>query len=321
MEWQGRFPARAVVLAAVLLFAVVGPPLQAAAGTAPCDWQPGDPHKMHWPQLPDLSFTGIDISLSQGTLADDFKCTATGPITDIHIWGSFRDDKLPNDGPGALTLELSIYSDVPAQANAWSRPGTLLWQRTFKPGEYAVALVHEGPEDWYDPTGNQYLPGNHKQAFQYNFCIDADPFTQKEGTIYWLAVRDIRTSANSNYNFGWKTTSPRYRWNDDAVFLRSASTTASWAEMTYPQRHSLEGQTLDLAFVITGDDESGVDADLGDAPDSSNSVAGAVMSTYPSNVTANFPTVYLAGSPPYGPLHLRPRAPGPATDRRRDPPI
>jgi hypothetical protein len=305
MEAQGRPCKLGVILLALLVCAAAGAPLRAAAGAVSCDWQPGDPYKMHWPQLPDLSFTGIDISLAQGTLADDFKCTATGPIRDIHIWGSFRDDVLPQDGPGALTLELSIYSDVPAQANAWSRPGTLLWQRVFKPGEYAAARVHHGPEDWYDPAANQYLPGNHQQAFQYDFCIDADPFTQKEGTIYWLAVRDLHTA--TGYTFGWKTTSPRYRWNDDAVFGRSASTSAGWTEMTYPKQHSLEGETLDLAFVITGDEENAVDADLGDAPDSSNSVAGAVMSTYPGNVTANFPTVYLAGSPPYGPLHLRPR--------------
>lgn len=42
--------------------------------------------------------------------------------------------------------------------------------------------------------------------------------------------------------------------------------------------------------------------DLGDAPDSSNSY-GVPMSAYPSGILAKFPTVYVAGSPPYGPLH------------------
>ena len=49
-------------------------------------------------------------------------------------------------------------------------------------------------------------------------------------------------------------------------------------------------------------------ADLGDAPDSSNNF-GAAMTAYPSGVQANFPTVYLTGSPPpYGPIHLTPMA-------------
>ena len=42
--------------------------------------------------------------------------------------------------------------------------------------------------------------------------------------------------------------------------------------------------------------------DLGDAPDSSNS-RGAPMTAYPG-VRAQFPTVFGAGSPPYGPRHV-----------------
>ncbi len=46
-------------------------------------------------------------------------------------------------------------------------------------------------------------------------------------------------------------------------------------------------------------------ADLGDAPDSTNSF-GMTMTAYPT-IIANFPTVYNAGSPPHGPIHWRPR--------------
>ena len=49
------------------------------------------------------------------------------------------------------------------------------------------------------------------------------------------------------------------------------------------------------------------ESDLGDAPDSTNSFgAAAAMTAYPWGVMANFPTVYQAGSPPFGPLHLAP---------------
>ncbi|MEA1907331.1 MAG: GEVED domain-containing protein [Euryarchaeota archaeon] len=47
-------------------------------------------------------------------------------------------------------------------------------------------------------------------------------------------------------------------------------------------------------------------ADLGDAPDSTNSFP-ASMTAYPG-VQANFPTVYGAGSPPHGPIHRQPKA-------------
>jgi hypothetical protein len=50
--------------------------------------------------------------------------------------------------------------------------------------------------------------------------------------------------------------------------------------------------------------------DLGDAPDSSNSY-GAGMTAYPAGgppgVVARFPTIFTAGSPPYGPLHRNPK--------------
>ena len=47
--------------------------------------------------------------------------------------------------------------------------------------------------------------------------------------------------------------------------------------------------------------------DLGDAPDSNNSF-GAAMTAFPWGVIARYPTVYVAGSPPHGPLHLKPLA-------------
>jgi hypothetical protein len=284
---------------------VPGVPIGAGQGKT-CDWVPGQPHKMHWPQLPDLGTTGIDISLAHTSLADDFKCTATGPITDIHIWGSFRNDGLPSGGPGSLTLQLSIYSDIPATTIQPSRPGNLLWARTFKPGEYSARKVHDGPEDWYDPVTNQYLPANHRQAFQYNFCINHDAFEQEEGTVYWLVVDDLTTPAAATAAgpmFGWKTTAPQYHWNDDSAYQDSTGT--GWRAMTYPKGHRYEGRTLDLAFVITGGGPL-FGSDLGDAPDSTNSFPGVSMSAYPG-VNGHFPTVYQAGSPPYGPLHRHPR--------------
>lgn len=47
------------------------------------------------------------------------------------------------------------------------------------------------------------------------------------------------------------------------------------------------------------------ESDLGDAPDSTNSF-GAAMTAYPWGVPADYPTVFLAGSPPEGPIHLSP---------------
>ena len=77
-------------------------------------------------------------------LADDFLCTATGPVGEIHIWASFADDELPKEGPESLTLTLSIHADIPAEERSWSQPGALLWTQTFAPGQYSVREVHDG---------------------------------------------------------------------------------------------------------------------------------------------------------------------------------
>jgi hypothetical protein len=270
-----------------------------------CDWNPDDAHKMHWPQLPDLGTSGMDVDMSLLFLADDFKCTATGPIDDIHFWGSFRDDVLPSDGPENLTFEITIYSDIPATENSWSMPGERLWRRTFLPGEYSIRKLKDSPEGWYDPAKELYLANNHTQAYQYNFCIKEGAFTQEQGTIYWLSVKELRPD-DAIYKFGWKTTPHQLRWNDDAVFFLAGKLVSF--PMKYPQEHEYAGESLDLAFVITSDENGQGRHDLGDAPDSSNNSPGKSMLAYPSGVTGNYPTVYEEGSPPYGPIHWLPQA-------------
>ena len=71
----------------IAFFAMVCVALYAAPARA--DWQPGDGHKMHFPQLPDED--GWDVNATMGVcLADDWMCSETGPVEDIHFWGSWK---------------------------------------------------------------------------------------------------------------------------------------------------------------------------------------------------------------------------------------
>ena len=73
-----------------------------------------------WEQLPDLSPTGMDVDATWHPetpepppliLADDFLCTETGFITDIHIWGSWINDFYPfGEDPGAVEFTFSIHN-------------------------------------------------------------------------------------------------------------------------------------------------------------------------------------------------------------------
>lgn len=227
-------------------------------GTVLADWTPADPAK--WVQLPDLSPAGIDVyATNPKVLADDFLCTQTGLITDIHIWGSWLGDYLPMEPTGGnpsasnVAFTLSLHADIPAGSQGgppYSMPGELLWEQTFEPGQFSANLYSVGPEGWYNPnTGEYFVEGDH-QAWQYNFYIDPEVAFLQEGTldnpvVYWLDVS--ATPSDSPTFFGWKTSIDH--WNDDAVWADSHQ--GPWNELRYPGGHPFEGQSIDLAFVIT----------------------------------------------------------------------
>ena len=106
---------------------------------------------------------GMDVKDSRNSivLADDFFCDTPGPITDIHIWGSWL-----SDYHGTITnFWLGIYDDVPAGTNSTggptpSHPGTnLLWSQSFPPGPpegFGRAPLFHGSETFYNPTNQTY---------------------------------------------------------------------------------------------------------------------------------------------------------------------
>lgn len=69
---------------------------------------------------------------------------------------------------------------------------------------------------------------------------------------------DLSTiQVESAWSYGWKTT--RNNWNDDAVWTDvdfgfgdtgEVVPGGSWNELRYPAGHSLEGNSIDLTFVI-----------------------------------------------------------------------
>jgi hypothetical protein len=289
------------ILSLIVVLALGSSYVQAADSSG--QWQRGGQHRMHWAQTPDEGFTGVGVSVSGLILADDFRCPADGTARDIHLWGSFRSDVLPKNGAGSLTIVLSIYGDQAGDHGVSNRPGGLLWTRTYTQGQYSTRKVHDGPEDWYDPITEAYLPADHRATYQYDFNIGCECVNLQAGHTYWLTVE--QWSSTVGCAFAWKTTARQYRWNNDALYQLNCRC-EDWVELTYPWSHEYSGQSLDLAFVVACGNEPVPGYDLGDAPDSSNNVPGSSMTAYPG-VPANFPTVYDPNSRPYGPMHRHPR--------------
>ena len=232
-----------------------------------------DPQVYKWEQLPDPSPYGIDINCQiPYILADDFRCDRSGPLTEIRVWGSWRYDNYPfGQFPDQVGFHLSIHTDIPADQNpdGYSMPGQTLWLYDMPPGTFTVDHFFEGAEGWMDPPDMYFFPGDFN-CWLYTFHIDpAEAFwqygTPDEPVIYWLDVQAYPMDPDAY--FGWKTS--EVHWNDNAVWgMGNEPYPGPWWELFYPTGHDLNGQDIDLAFGITGE-EMPLSLDFGDAPDPS----------------------------------------------------
>jgi hypothetical protein len=260
---KSLFAARGLSVIAGPIVALLLLPFQATVGRA--DWPNDNLTKYYQP--PDLTDVGYNVLAAMPPagsgvgqpiiLADDFPCTQTGPITDIHIWASWLGDSAAlNIAPVPITL--MIWSDVPASSSGPSHPGVVLWSQTFLPGGalpgyYKVVPKGFTPSPFWNPdpppAGN--IEGNDSVVWLYNFyTVPGNEFVQQgtaaAPTNYWLSV----TAGTNVVAFGWRTSAIHY--GDNAVFGHLNSTgmvpLGDWQELSSPQSPS---RSLDLAFAIT----------------------------------------------------------------------
>ncbi len=213
---------------------------------------------LKWQQLPDLGPTSMVVfaqwppAVATGVVAaNDFPCTVTGPITEIHVWGGWYQDYVPAD----LTFVLSIHDNVPVARGGGGGPGDLLWMREFSQVEFTAQPYANVLEGFYDPSGDYYEPGTDTICWEYIFYVPAgEQFTQL-GTVgspitYWLDVQAL--PAEEAY-FGWKTTTLADQWSSMSFWTEGSEPAAGpWAPLFYPGGHELTGAPLDLAFAIYG---------------------------------------------------------------------
>lgn len=237
-----------------------------AATTARADWPNANKTKYYQP--PDLTPTSYNVLAAQPPagagiglpliLADDFPCTETGFITDIHIWASWLGDTATANIPD-IPITLGFWSDVPATPGNPSHPGALLWSRTFLPGgaipgHYKKVPAGSPPSPFWnpDPFPAGSIMGTDFIVWQYNFYPDTQqPLFEQMGTAtvptnYWLSV----TAGANVVAFGWRTSADHH--GDDAVFGHLTATgipAGDWQELFDPIQ--IPSKSLDLAFALT----------------------------------------------------------------------
>jgi len=207
-----------------------------------CFWQPGDDHKMHYPQLPDE--TGWAVNATQPlVLADDFRCMQTGLIKDVHWWGAW----MQGIEGEVLSFVLSLRADIPADPPSipYSRPGITLWEVEI-PGMPGTPVDPSTMEGWYDPAQGLIIPDDHQAYFQYDVCLDEQYwFHQDSNTIYWLNITAIVEDPGAT-QWGWKSTQDH--WNDDAVYAFWGN--LDWQELYVPA----SADTIFNAFFVEFDE-------------------------------------------------------------------
>ncbi len=210
-----------------------------------CDQEPWD-HKMHYPQYPDPFgwdvYCWYDPDLFM--MGDDWMCSETGWVQDIHFWGSWYDD-LVGDIPFWV---FRIWSDVPAEQSptGYSMPGDMLWEIPIETVAGWITIVPEDPslQGWYNVPEGSLFPNNHMQYFRYDVLLPEELwFHQDEGTIYWLTITPYLADPGVTM-WGWKSSLDH--WNDAAVWGHGFP---EWYAINEPPEMQ---EPLDLAFVITG---------------------------------------------------------------------
>jgi len=205
-----------------------GPGTSCATVNCP-QWQN---HKMHFPQLPDT--IGWDVNATwPKILADDWQCSQTGWVTDIHFWGSWKDiDGNPNTDdfytPYPMFM-LSIHENIPADPDTpWSRPGRQVWVWAGEiPG---IPTDPPSLEGWYDPNTDSMICNDHSPYWRYDFAHLPDSFFQYKDRIYWLNVSAVNIPPP--YQWGWKNS--RDHFMDDAVYTDSP--VGPWLPIVEPPR-------------------------------------------------------------------------------------
>jgi hypothetical protein len=229
---------------------VAGLVMVATATGARADWNSGEPFKMHYPQLPDPN--GWDVNITLDTMWDDWMCAATGPVSDIHFWGSWKGDL----SSPLLWIDVGVWADVakgdPNNPLPYSHPTKItappLWFHRFLAQEFTIREPYTGDEGWFDPQppdSQTVILHDHAKYYQINIENITEPFVQQNGTVYWLGLH--AGPSDPLTAFGWKTTLDH--WNDDAVYYYTGEMPEGLAyrELIDPRT----GESLDMAFVIT----------------------------------------------------------------------
>ncbi|NUN96668.1 MAG: hypothetical protein HUU16_10900, partial [Candidatus Omnitrophica bacterium] len=180
--------------------------------------------------------------------ADDWLCSDTRPITDIHWWGSYLNwqGEIP-PATASSQFHIGIWTDIPAGASEpYSHPGVMVWQWIVARAELNERMV----------GCDAFIGMATETCFRYDYLIPPDQWFYQDPfpatRVYWISIGMIPDPTPAEqFPWGWKTR--EHFFNDDAVriFIPTAPVPGSAYQMGEPIIMLLE--SWDLAFELTSD--------------------------------------------------------------------
>lgn len=186
-------------------------------------------------QPPDTSPLAVNINISSSSpgsevivVADDFIITEHHEIRAVAIWGSWKDDVLPqvadpdsstgySPDPYAVRFIIRYLSNAPAGdgTHTFDSPSDNGEGEPIGPGDLTASSVNSTRKSaWYDPITNQYQPSNQTTTWKYHMNR-VGPFerpiitgTPEQPQKFWFSVRAIPLNENPAIpepEFGWRT--------------------------------------------------------------------------------------------------------------------
>jgi hypothetical protein len=185
--------------------------------------------------------------------ADDFLCTESTPVTDIHFAG-----RCNTGNEWIESFRITFWSDVPRTPSDESHPASLglLYDQTIGPAD---------PEDPYKLGWQDNLDGT------FSINLPENQWFYQEGTaanpiVYWIGIQGITVLDDFPDLFYWSFVDENAAplWGDDAAFTSDYFEVPPWSNWGWPtlvepyEPDTYEGpfptnwvQSADMAFVLS----------------------------------------------------------------------
>jgi len=166
---------------------------------------------------PDGYVTGSPV---EALSADDFLCTSSRPVMDIHFSGW-----CDTGNYWIESFRITFWSDVPATANDESHPGDLLYDQMIGMADPADPLKL----GWLDKGDGTFVINLPEEQWFWQQGSPDDPL------VYWIGIQGVTVEDEFDDLFFWGFVD-RYlpTWGDDAAFTSDDFGYLGWWNWGWP---------------------------------------------------------------------------------------